>query len=81
MALLAADPIERPQMLFGDAESDGGSVSGERTLDDAIVGAWEGLVAHAAAACLLCGATLRLRGMEHGVAAGGRCEHCGTTLA
>ncbi|MFY9580046.1 MAG: hypothetical protein WAQ33_12045 [Gaiellaceae bacterium] len=73
MALLVADPIERPRTLFGDGEEDGGVVGGGHTLDEAIVGAWEGLVAHLAVACPLCGGTMR--------PPSGRCEGCGTTLS
>jgi hypothetical protein len=79
MALLVADPIERPRTLFGDAEGDHGRVSGEPTLDDAIVGAWEGLVARLAVDCPVCGEQ-RMRPRSEG-ADGGRCGRCGTTLA
>ncbi len=86
MAVLVAERVERPPSLFGPgpeapveaarvehAERDGG-LGGGRTLDDAIVGAWEGLVARATVACPLCGGALR----PH--AAGGRCGDCGTSL-
>jgi hypothetical protein len=81
MVLLAADPIERPGTLFGEADADRGMVSGGPTLDDAIVGAWEGLVARLAVTCPVCGA----RRMRPGPRAGGsavvgRCEHCAASL-
>jgi hypothetical protein len=54
---------------------------GGPTLDEAIVGAWEGLAAQAVVACPLCGGALR----PHAAAATGellgRCGDCGTTLA
>ncbi|MGB2711585.1 MAG: hypothetical protein WBC33_08705 [Conexibacter sp.] len=81
MALLVADRIDRPPVLFGDELEGHGALGGGRTLDDAIVGAWEGLLARASVACVLCGEPLRPR---HGSPAGtvsGRCEGCGTTLA
>jgi hypothetical protein len=77
MALLVADRIERPAALFGHGEVGGGP-----TLDDALVRAWEGLVAHAAASCLLCGGAVHPCSDGRGAMdAGGRCERCGTTLA
>jgi len=87
MAMLVAERIARPPALFGPApeehthdaarQRDGG-LGGGPTLDDAIVGAWEGLVAAAAVACPLCGGTLRPQ--RDAGAAGGRCGDCGTTL-
>jgi hypothetical protein len=90
MAVLVAECIERPPSLFGPgpeapveaarverAERDGG-LGGGRTLDDAIVGAWEGLVARATVACPLCDGALRPRVADDTV--GGRCADCDTTL-
>lgn len=90
MAVLMAERIERPPSLFGDAperrpaagdarrrERDDG-LSGRLTLDEAIVGMWEGLAAQATVACLLCGGPLRPRAA--GETASGRCADCGTTL-
>ncbi len=85
MALLAAERIERPPMLFPagvDApvrESRG--VGGGPTLDDMLVGVWEGLAAHAVVACLWCGGAMTAR-FGHGAAAvGGGCSDCGATIA
>lgn len=80
MALLMADRIDRPAIVFGGTEDVHGGVGGGPTLDDAIAEAWEGLVVRAAVACPLCGGTLRPRPSGAGTA-GGRCESCGTTLA
>jgi hypothetical protein len=77
MATLVAGRIDRPATLFGPAE-DFGDVGGGPTLDDAIVGAWEGLVAHVAVACPLCGGPLAQA--ERGADAGS-CGRCGTTLS
>lgn len=88
MALLTAERVERPSSLFGPAVedmvaggavTDGGRLGGGLTLDDAIVGAWEGLAAQAIIACPLCNGTMRPE-PETSDAAGGRCEDCGTTL-
>lgn len=87
MAVLAAERVERPASLFGP-ESDGQETAASRrprdrglggglTLDEAIVGAWEGLAVRAAVPCPLCGGALVPRG--EGIA-GGRCCDCGTTL-
>ncbi len=90
MTVLVAERIERPASLFGPApeapapaaggvarEHDCG-LGGGLTLDEAIVGAWEGLAALATVACPLCGGALRPR--SAGDRAGGRCGDCGTTL-
>ena len=74
MALLTAERIERPPMLFGDGVQARDGVGGGPTLDDAIVGVWEGLTAQVAVACPLCGGALAPR------AAGGKCSDCGTSL-
>ena len=90
MAVLMAERIERPSSLFGDeperqraagdarrrGRDDG--LSGRLTLDEAIVGIWEGLAARATVACPLCGGALRPRPAGEG--RGGRCADCGTTL-
>lgn len=59
-------------------------VGGEPTLDDMVVGAWEGLTAQAAVPCPLCDGTLRplyagAGGADPVVAS--RCDTCGTTLS
>jgi len=61
-----------------DGRADRGGLGGEPTLDDLVVGAWEGLAAQAAAACPICDeGTLRPTGR----AGHGRCDRCGTTLS
>jgi hypothetical protein len=53
---------------------------GEPTLDDLIVGAWEGLAAHVVVACPACdGEMAPVTGGEEGAVAG-RCRACGATL-
>jgi hypothetical protein len=84
MALVAAERIERPPLLFGPRESAAELARGVGdgpTLDDTIVGAWEGLVTYAVVACPLCGGGMRRRPGSGAAAAGGRCGDCGTTLA
>jgi hypothetical protein len=95
MTVLVAERIERPLSLFGpgpdrsasavdaDARKHDGGLGGGRTLDDAIVGAWEGLAVRSIVACPLCGGTLRAcsRDAAGGGVSGGRCDDCDTTLA
>jgi hypothetical protein len=91
MAVLMAERVERPPSLFGpvDAQArasvmDGvargrdGCLDGGLTLDDAIVGVWEGLAAQVVVACPVCAGPLRPRAAPDAV--GGRCGDCGTTL-
>jgi hypothetical protein len=90
MAVLMAERIERPPSLFGPgpevrapapgnvARGRDGDLGGELTLDDAIVGAWEGLAAQVVVACPLCDGPLRPHAAPDEV--GGRCGDCGTTL-
>jgi hypothetical protein len=74
-----AEPEVRPPANTDAAgrQRDGG-LSGGPTLDDAIVGAWEGLAARVVVACPLCGGALRPHAAPEAV--GGRCGDCGTTL-
>jgi hypothetical protein len=91
MAVLMAERIiERPSSLFGPGSALGAPVAGDvarkrdgglgggLTLDDAIVGAWEGLAAQVVVRCLLCGGPLRPDAAPDAV--GGCCRDCGTTL-
>jgi hypothetical protein len=50
-------------------------LGGEPTLDDRLVGAWEGLAARQAVECPVCGGEMGPAEPE-----GGRCGTCGTTL-
>ena len=51
------------------------------TLDDLVVGAWEGLLAGAPADCLVCGAPMAPRHSAGAGIVGGRCGGCGTTVS
>jgi hypothetical protein len=53
---------------------------GRRTLDELVVGVWEDLLAHRAAACPLCAAPMSPRYGSASAPVGGRCSGCGTTL-
>jgi hypothetical protein len=53
---------------------------GRRTLDDVIVGVWEDLLAHHAAACPVCGDQMHPRYGSGAAPVGGRCGSCGSTL-
>jgi hypothetical protein len=54
---------------------------GGLTLDDLVVGVWEGLSAHRAVACPACGGEMTPRYGAGPAPVGGRCRSCGTTLA
>ncbi|HEV7494817.1 hypothetical protein [Baekduia sp.] len=54
---------------------------GGPTLDDVIVGVWEGLAAHRIVACLACGEAMTPRYSAGPVPVGGRCRNCGTTIS
>jgi hypothetical protein len=91
MAVLMAERIERPPSLFGQgpehsvavvqdaARARDGGLSGGLTLDDAIVGVWEGLAAQVVVACPVCDGALRPRAAPDIV--GGCCEDCGASLS
>jgi hypothetical protein len=53
---------------------------GRRTLDELIVGVWEDLTAHHAAACPVCGEPMRPRYGSGAAPVGGRCAGCRSTL-
>lgn len=90
MAVVTAERVERPPSLFGPgpavrvpaaddaARTRDGDLGGGLTLDDAIVGAWEGLAAQVVVPCPLCDGPLRPHAAPDAVA--GRCGDCGTTL-
>jgi hypothetical protein len=91
MPVLMAERIDRPPSLFGAAPADAEApkrddgLGGGLTLDEAIVGAWEGLAARAIVPCPCCGGALRPRhaasaGAAASEAVAGRCDDCGTTL-
>jgi hypothetical protein len=57
------------------------AVGGEPTLDEVIVGVWEGLAAHCVVECPVCRDEI---GPEYGAHArpiGGRCAGCGSVLS
>jgi hypothetical protein len=53
---------------------------GEPTLDETLVGVWEGLIAHRLVACPVCGAEMRPEYGAHALPVGGLCRACGSTL-
>jgi hypothetical protein len=89
MALLMAERTEPPSPTLFDPQPgeelrprrpDGG-VGGGPTLDDAIVGAWEGLAAHVAVACPVCDEGLLRPRVTAGGELSARCDRCGSRLA
>ena len=57
------------------------AVSLPTSLEDAVLGAWQGLSAHRSVDCLICGAAMAPRyGASGHAPVGGRCAECGTVL-
>ena len=56
-------------------------VGGEPTLDELLVGVWEGLAAHRTVACPVCGADMRHDYGAHALPIGGRCSDCEAQLS
>jgi hypothetical protein len=61
------------QTLFDDT-------GGEPTLDEVLAGVWEGLVAHRAADCPVCGSEMKPVYSATSRPVGGRCTSCGSAL-
>jgi hypothetical protein len=55
-------------------------VGGEPTLEDEILGVWEGLITHRLAACPVCGEEMAPVYGAQALPIGGRCGGCDTTL-
>jgi hypothetical protein len=55
-------------------------IAGESTLDELIVALWEGLSAHRAVACPVCGDEMIPEYGAHARAIGGKCCGCGTRV-
>jgi hypothetical protein len=58
----------------------GPDARGGPTLDDLLVGAWEGLLADHTATCPICGGAMTPRYGSGPRPVGGRCAACGSTL-
>ena len=54
---------------------------GEPTLDDVLVDAWEGLTAHRAIDCPVCGSEMAPQYGVHARSIGGRCRGCDSTIS
>lgn len=54
---------------------------GGPTLDDLLVGVWEGLAAHRTVACPACGEAMTPRFSAGPAPVGGRCRSCKTTIS
>jgi hypothetical protein len=79
--------FERPSILGGSRQDDPSShghaphASDHRpTLDDVVVGVWEGLSSHHAVTCPVCSGKMAPRYGSGARPVGGRCQRCGSTL-
>ena len=54
---------------------------GQPTLEELIVGVWDGLVAHQRVPCPLCGGEMAPGDGAHARTLAGRCADCGTSLS
>jgi hypothetical protein len=66
---------------FGDQPARFEQPGGEPTLDDLIVGAWEGLTAHEAISCPVCGGEMAPEYGAHSRPVAGECRDCGSRLS
>jgi hypothetical protein len=55
-------------------------LGGEPTLDELIVGVWEGLASHRVVECPVCEGEMIPEYGAHALPLGGRCTSCGATL-
>ena len=67
------DRTREAQTLFDD-------MGGEPTLDEVLTGVWEGLAAHRAADCPVCGAEMKPVYSATSRPVGGRCTSCESAL-
>lgn len=72
-------PLEAP--AHDDADTPMVQQDGRPTLDDLLVGVWEGLAAHHTVACPACDEAMTPRYSAGPAPVGGRCRSCGTTIA
>ena len=79
--LAPAPPGDRGRERTSAAPSLFGNLGGEPTLDEIITGVWEGLAAHRAVVCPVCGGEMGPRYGAHARPIGGRCHSCEATLS
>jgi hypothetical protein len=80
-AAIAAGRRRHRQETFAPTRAHVEHRRGGPTLDELLVGVWEGLSAHEPVACPICSAAMVPRGGSGPGPAGGRCGGCGTTIA
>jgi hypothetical protein len=79
-AIAAEAPPIRSVGELGYSPSLFGGVGGEPTLDELLVGVWEGLAAHRIVSCPVCSSDMRSEYGARALPIAGRCHGCGTTL-
>jgi hypothetical protein len=73
-------PREAAHAAFAPATAEPAGVPDGATLDDLVVGAWEGLSLGTPAACPCCGGDLHPRWATGSGVAGGQCAACGSRV-
>jgi hypothetical protein len=85
-ATLVRDRVFRPSLLdpadhtHHEHHHEASATGGGLTLDELLVGVWEGLSAHHTVPCPACGGALAPRYGSGPGPVGGRCRDCGTTI-
>jgi hypothetical protein len=76
------EPAAPPEPVGGDLQARDLRIGpgGGPTLNDLVVGVWEGLAAHRIVACPACGEAMAPRYSAGPAPVGGRCRGCGTTI-
>jgi hypothetical protein len=72
--------LDKDSDVAADSIRPGDDARGGPTLDDLVVSAWEGLLAHHPATCPICGGAMTPRYGSGPRPVGGRCAACGSTL-
>jgi hypothetical protein len=78
--MAAVAPLIRRAGELGSSPSLFDGVGGEPTLDELLVGVWEGLAAHRIVSCPVCGSEMAPQYGAHARPIGGCCRGCASTL-
>jgi hypothetical protein len=77
---MTALALDKDLHVASDSVRPGDGARRGPTLDDVVVGVWEGLLAHHPATCPICGGEMTPRYGSGPRPVGGRCAACASTL-